>query len=256
MALDFKPYLLLALHELDLFSVPGVGTFVRRREKARFDPTTQELHPPIESVELKRGDEAAAAFVRFLVQKTGKPQSEAETLARDIGLTVVQYIQSLVDVELEGFGTLKKGPYNLPIFEPVDLAQSVAAPLLKAVVLPEAPPAAPAPTPEPAAKAPEKRSLASPKGKTPTKGGAKPAKKAAPQPVSPGAKRMRMVMFILVGLSALGTVAITQWDTFFGSDAAASKAPVRDAPAASPPTDTTKTQPVQRKTPSSFPGAN
>lgn len=195
MPIEFKPYLLLALHELDHFSVPGVGTFVRRREKARFDPETGQLYPPLEVTELKRGDEMLDAFVGFLEAKTGKPRGEAENLAREIGTTTIQFIQSLVDIELEGFGVLKKGAYNLPAFEPTEsdsAFESLGLPVatvgkLEAVATP--PPTKPAAT-KPAAlpKRETKQPVAKPETTAPTPAGPKeptPSKPQADAPAKP-----------------------------------------------------------------------
>lgn len=271
MAVEFKPYLLLALHELDHFSVPGVGTFVRRREKARFDPESNKLFPPQEVTELKRGDDMLDAFVQFLVVKTQKPRVEAENLAREIGTTVVQYVQSLVDIELEGFGTIKKGPYNLPVFEPVETDEQVENFGLVPVAIqlggrkevkptpvePPTPKTTAKPTAKPEAKATPKRVL------EPRKAAPAARKKAAPtrakQPQSASKPRRTLLVVVLIVLAgAMGTLVALNWDRIMGAASSGGTTPaqVEEGSAPGPTPDSAKGDTLKPKKPSAFPSPN
>jgi hypothetical protein len=85
-------FLKLACRELELFSLPGVGTFVRKKIPARLDPEKKVLLPPSESIELVSGRfDSTEAFLQLLCEKQDWEKSKAQDVLEEMATDLVVF---------------------------------------------------------------------------------------------------------------------------------------------------------------------
>ena len=107
-----------ALTELAQFSVPHVGSFIRQVQQARIDPQKNLVFPPYETVLfVPYTGQYTYEFITFLQQKKQLTAPDANKLADELGLEVLQYLEHFKELELPEYGILKKGENNLITFE-------------------------------------------------------------------------------------------------------------------------------------------
>lgn len=103
--------LVAACRELQQFSLPGVGTFVRVQEPARLDPVTRMLHPPRERLQLIAGrQENPEALLGFWVAHYRTTPAEAQREIEQLSEAVVRELKTYFRVDLPTIGQLKRNP--------------------------------------------------------------------------------------------------------------------------------------------------
>jgi hypothetical protein len=108
MQLDPQLSLLLAFRHLDAFSVPSVGTFVRKRVAAQIDHQTKRILPPQERFVMEAGEAQRAQLDAFYQRQHGLAVAEAATLSESVGTWVQATLAETGVIELEGIGKLRK----------------------------------------------------------------------------------------------------------------------------------------------------
>ncbi len=100
--------LMAALKELEEFSIPGVGTFVRMRRNAQIRTDKKIIFPPVSTIQIKKGQTRLNRFYDFLVQHYHISRQEAQAVAKALGEYMQKYLDSIGSIELEGLGVIKK----------------------------------------------------------------------------------------------------------------------------------------------------
>jgi hypothetical protein len=145
MAVDHKAFLAIAFRELERFSLPGVGTFVRESKPARVDPKTKQLQPPSSYIKLEPGERNLMQLYQYLGDQANLRREQAEKYAQELGHFVKEYTKISGGLELRGVGRITKDATGGIVFEPAMDDPTFSTYALKPVVLPETAPTQEAP---------------------------------------------------------------------------------------------------------------
>lgn len=108
MQLDPHTALQLAFQQMKEFSVPGIGTFKRRRAMAQIDHQKKRIQPPYEEFVLAEGEGALTAFEQFLGKTFGIAPREAQEFAVATGTYLKADLEQSGLARIEGVGTLQR----------------------------------------------------------------------------------------------------------------------------------------------------
>lgn len=107
-----------ALSELEQFSVPHVGSFIRQVQQARIDPHKNVVFPPYETLIFVPYTSQYTHHLVEWIQKNRSVQGQvAHQLAEQLGLETFEYLQQFNNLEIPEWGTLKIDESNLICFE-------------------------------------------------------------------------------------------------------------------------------------------
>jgi len=148
---EYIPYLKLALRELERFSVPGLGTFVRESAKAQIDTIKNEIYPPEDKIRIEPGEKYERKLRELLADRLKLDLQSAENLAQGLGKSIVKSLQNRNTIEIQDVGRIilrgngnyefesaskdpslqayGLGPVAMPAFVPV--AKTIAIPLIE-----------------------------------------------------------------------------------------------------------------------------
>ncbi|MCS6905135.1 MAG: hypothetical protein NZ576_07105, partial [Bacteroidia bacterium] len=116
----YESYLLLAFRGLKVFSIPGVGTFVRKNLPAHLDEAHQIIYPPSEYIEfIPNQYQQVNAFVQLLEQSLNIPPHKAQAAADKIGKSLIEYLEKQKEITFPDIGKLKYTSKQELIFEPI-----------------------------------------------------------------------------------------------------------------------------------------
>ncbi len=108
MQLDPQQSLIVAIRQLDTFSVPGIGTFARKRVAAQIDHQTKRILPPQERFVLEPGEDQVQLLQDFLGRYYNLTAEKAQALSDEIGQWVANTLAQTGVVHFDGFGKLRK----------------------------------------------------------------------------------------------------------------------------------------------------
>jgi hypothetical protein len=108
MQLDPQQSLQLAFRHLDAFSVPQVGTFVRKRVAAQIDHQSKRILPPHEIFMLEAGEAQVGALEDFYKGYYNLSPVDATGLAAQVGSWVIDTLHVAGVAQIEGIGKLRK----------------------------------------------------------------------------------------------------------------------------------------------------
>lgn len=138
MSIDHKAFLAIAFRELERFSVPGVGTFVRQAKPASIDPKTRQISPPGSYIQLEEGERHLVQLYQYLADRGSLRREQAEKYAQELGHFVNEYTKISGGLEVKGVGRLTKNAAGRIVFEPAMDDPSFSSYALKPVMLPDA----------------------------------------------------------------------------------------------------------------------
>ncbi len=106
MDIDFLPYLKLALRELDQFSIPGIGTFVREQQQSKIDTARSEIYPPEENIRIEPGEQHLRPLRDLFSDKLGIDAQQAEHILQSMGKYLIKRLQNPNTLEISGLGRI------------------------------------------------------------------------------------------------------------------------------------------------------
>lgn len=178
MSADYQTILTHAMRNLAAFSLPGVGTFVRKLVPAKFDPSGKQLAPPSHTFEITAEQPAAVVnLVRFIEQRTELSSEQAQQVAQSMGNWVSEYLKTVGNMDVPGVGRIVKQPDGSYTFTS-DKADPTEGHYGLPTIQAEKKEVAPPPTP-PAAESPASKTL--PKTSPPPTTQTPPSPKAEPK---------------------------------------------------------------------------
>lgn len=155
-------YLTLALRELDVCAIPGVGTFRKVSSPARPDGDGQLL-PPAQSLSFATGIAPSdPTLTSYLISHHHLSETEASRIGSEINLHIAWQLDIKKRYEIQDLGMLMRSGEGTTVFVPFEPADPLGdqyglaavevaeAPPLPPPVAPVAPPMPPAATPPPA----------------------------------------------------------------------------------------------------------
>jgi hypothetical protein len=108
----YESYLLLAFRKLEVFSIPSIGTFVRKTTPAQLDEEKKTIYPPNE-------------YIEFKPQQFRQPDALAELLAASLNISVIQARQVSVKIGAALLAYLEaQGELKLPEIGKIYITQS------------------------------------------------------------------------------------------------------------------------------------
>ncbi|MBX3101306.1 MAG: hypothetical protein KF690_02220 [Bacteroidetes bacterium] len=100
-------YTQLAFRELRQFSIPGIGTFVKKLAGAQVDMTRNVIYPPAERFEFTPGGATyAAQFVGLLERKQHMAAAQASAVVEELGQALLRQVKARKSVDIPGIGKL------------------------------------------------------------------------------------------------------------------------------------------------------
>jgi flagellar basal body-associated protein FliL len=106
MDIDFLPYLKLALRELEKFSIPGIGTFVREQQQSKIDTARSEIYPPEENIRIEPGEQHLRPLRDLFSDKLGIDAQQAEHILQSMGKYLIKRLQNPNTLEITGLGRI------------------------------------------------------------------------------------------------------------------------------------------------------
>jgi|GEM_PF-5520708 len=107
-----------ALSELEQFSVPYVGSFIRQVQQARIDPQKNVVFPPYETlIFVPYTSQYTHHLVEWIQKNRSIPGQAAHQLVEQLGTETFEYLQQFKNLELPEWGILKIDDNNLICFE-------------------------------------------------------------------------------------------------------------------------------------------
>ncbi len=106
MEIDPQKSLHAAFLHLDTFSVPGIGTFVRRHIPARIHPETRTIDPPRQRFALETGEAYVARLEDFFLRHYQLTLDKARDMVSQVRSWMVRDLKGKGQLELEGIGVL------------------------------------------------------------------------------------------------------------------------------------------------------
>jgi hypothetical protein len=107
-----------ALSELEQFSVPYVGSFIRQVQQARIDPQKNVVFPPYETLIFVPYTSQYTHHLVEWIQKNRSVQGQtAHQLVEQLGTETFEYLQQFKNLAIPEWGTLKFDENNLICFE-------------------------------------------------------------------------------------------------------------------------------------------
>lgn len=106
MEIDPKQSLRAAFRHLDTFSVPGIGTFVRRNVPAKIDQQSKKILPPSQEFSLEIGEAYVARLEDFYHRHYNISLQKARDLVINIRFWLVRELKAFGNLVLKGVGEL------------------------------------------------------------------------------------------------------------------------------------------------------
>ena len=106
MEIDPKQSLRAAFSHLDTFSVPGIGTFVRRNIPAKIDQENKKILPPSQQFALEIGEAYVARLEDFFHRHYSISLQKARDLVINIRFWLVRELKAFGNLVLKGVGEL------------------------------------------------------------------------------------------------------------------------------------------------------
>lgn len=118
MIADHVSTLCQALTELEQFSVPHVGSFIRQIQQARIDPQKNVVFPPYETlIFVPYTSQYTHHLVEWMQKNRSLQSSVAHQMAEQLGEETSEYLHQFKNLELPQWGNLKIDENNLICFE-------------------------------------------------------------------------------------------------------------------------------------------
>jgi hypothetical protein len=110
----------LAFRHLSTFSVAGIGTFVRKRVAAQVDHQSKRILPPQDRFLLEPGETQVAKLEEFYTRHFQLAPEQGRDLAAQVATWVAERLTDAGQVQIDGYGRLRKDEGTAPEFLPED----------------------------------------------------------------------------------------------------------------------------------------
>jgi hypothetical protein len=123
----YESYLLLAFRKLEVFSIPSIGTFIRKISPAQFDEGKKTIYPPKEYIEFKPQQyRQPDALAELLASSLKISATQAQQVSAKIGKALLIYLQAQNELRLPDIGKIYITPNQELCFEPFDTEMHLA----------------------------------------------------------------------------------------------------------------------------------
>jgi hypothetical protein len=123
----YESYLLLAFRKLEVFSIPSIGTFIRKTSPAQFDEEKKTIYPPKEYIEFKPQQyRQPEALAELLVSSLNISAKQAQQVSAKIGEALLAYLQAQGELKLPDIGKIYITQSQQLGFEPFDTQMHLA----------------------------------------------------------------------------------------------------------------------------------
>lgn len=116
--MEIGPYISELLEEQDELSLPGIGTFYKKRQSAYYDEAEDSFFPPSQTIALKAGESfPSTELVTYVSKRKNLSPPSARYFTEKYAESVRAELSEKGSATIEGFGILKSTEEGL-VFEP------------------------------------------------------------------------------------------------------------------------------------------